>query len=164
VTPVTAPLADWTSSPALQAAAGRYHTCAVTSDGNVFCWGANNRGQLGNFALPSGSGARVASAQPVVHADGSWLADVRAVSAGGYHTCALTHAGNVYCWGANDLGQLGNDGTTSSAVPTLVGEYQDPIIGRAALAAGFPPPRTFVPLAGVETISAGLQHSCAVTS
>ena len=43
-----------------------------------------------------------------------------AVSAGEYHTCALTTTGSAYCWGANQLAQLGDGSTALRAVPTLV--------------------------------------------
>ncbi len=42
------------------------------------------------------------------------------VSAGGYHTCAVNVDHQVYCWGRNNMGQLGNDSTINSSVPVLV--------------------------------------------
>src|SRR5690606_30486910 len=41
------------------------------------------------------------------------------INVGGYHTCGITTAGDTYCWGAGDLGQLGN-GDTSHSTPQLV--------------------------------------------
>lgn len=83
-------------------AAGEDHTCALLLSGKVKCWGANEKGQLGN-------GNNADSAVPV---DVAGLHDVTAVAAGGRHTCALLSSGNVKCWGANDYGQLG-DGTSN---------------------------------------------------
>jgi alpha-tubulin suppressor-like RCC1 family protein len=80
-------------------ALGRAHSCAVAG-GVTHCWGANDRGQLGD-----GSTASRSKPAPVRGVSG----DVTALAAGGDHTCALA-GGDVVCWGANDRGQLG-DGT-----------------------------------------------------
>jgi alpha-tubulin suppressor-like RCC1 family protein len=90
-------------------AGGLFHTCAVTTSGGVKCWGANDRGQLGD-----GTGGTLGdhSATPVdVCTDAvcmAYLGDGTSVSGGGFHTCALTMAGGVKCWGGNEEGQLGD--------------------------------------------------------
>src|SRR5699024_2820364 len=67
---------------------GQAHTCALTDDGGVRCWGGNYSGQLGN-------GTNTSSPVPdaVVGLDG-----VAAVTVGDQHTCALTDDGAVECW------------------------------------------------------------------
>jgi alpha-tubulin suppressor-like RCC1 family protein len=40
------------------------------------------------------------------------------IDLGRFHSCALTSAGAVYCWGANTYGQLGDGTTTSRPTPT----------------------------------------------
>ena len=83
----------------VQMAAGGGHICVVTSGGGVRCWGQNGSGQLGDGTCTD----RYAPA------DVAGLADrAIAVSAGGEHTCAITYAGEVQCWGNNLNGQLGN--------------------------------------------------------
>lgn len=89
---------------------GGDHSCAVIAGGAVSCWGANQRGQLGN-----GTYERSAKATAVV----GGLANVKKVRAGTEHTCALTEAGEVWCWGANYRNQLAS-GTSDSPAPRPV--------------------------------------------
>ncbi len=79
------------------------HTCAVTTGGQVKCWGDGAEGQLGNGAASSSN----------VPVDVQGLTSgVRSVSAGGHHSCAVTTDDMTKCWGANLYGQLG-DATSS---------------------------------------------------
>ncbi|RYE42381.1 MAG: IPTL-CTERM sorting domain-containing protein [Hyphomicrobiales bacterium] len=106
-------------------AVGANHTCAVTTIGAVQCWGNNGNGQLGNGSLNN-------SSSPVaVSGLGSGVASL---AAGFAHTCALTNAGSVQCWGNNGYGQLGNDPTTDSRTPVPVSGLGSRVV---ALAGGF---------------------------
>jgi len=112
---------------------GSNHSCAVLSSWNVKCWGQNAYAQLGDGATPS-----LDKNTPI---DVIGLSNVKSVSAGGKHTCALLFTGGIKCWGWNESGQLGN-GTaitcekTPVAVTTLT--------------------------SGVKAISAGFEHTCAL--
>jgi alpha-tubulin suppressor-like RCC1 family protein len=92
--------------------AGAGYTCGVTKGGPAFCWGENSTGQLGNGAI----GGTESSPVPV---DGG-LRFVQ-VSSGSSHTCAVTKGRQqVFCWGWDGLGQLGNGPGGNIVQPTPV--------------------------------------------
>jgi alpha-tubulin suppressor-like RCC1 family protein len=129
---------------ALQVAAGVDHSCAVLSGGVVKCWGHNGFGQLGsdttNTAAPSPAGERWAPTD-VTGIDGN-AASALAISAGEYFTCALmgNPAGQVWCWGRNEQGQLGRgvvNSPTQSITPASVKlDAQTNLTGAIAVDAG----------------------------
>ena len=92
--------------------AGYAHTCAITNEGKAYCWGWNRYGQLGNNS-PTNSRIPVAVQMPAG-------VSFQSITAGYFHTCALTTTGQAYCWGWNQYGQLGNNSTTSSRIPVAV--------------------------------------------
>lgn len=78
--------------------AGRGHTCAITTTARVYCWGANDHGQLGNNSTdPSSVPVQLSSTERFV-----------VVSAGTAYTCGVTDTGTGYCWGDNSMMELGN--------------------------------------------------------
>jgi alpha-tubulin suppressor-like RCC1 family protein len=90
---------------------GDIHGCAVNTSGVVKCWGYNGYGALGDNTTTT-------SSKPVeVYNMGG---KVKALSAGGYHSCAVTTKGVAKCWGFNAYGQLGNNTTTTSHKPVRV--------------------------------------------
>jgi alpha-tubulin suppressor-like RCC1 family protein len=93
----------------VQIAVGNNHSCALSNLGYVFCWGANNLGQLGNGSGgPNQPAAQFAwTALPVLVFGGSALANARSISAGAYDSCATDLYGKVYCWGDNVYGEIG---------------------------------------------------------
>ena len=114
------------------------HTCALTTDGAVKCWGWNDEGQLGDDSTTN----RLTPVNVVGLSSG-----VQDITAGDKHTCALTGdlAGNtagVKCWGENRYGQLGVGSTESYPTPVQVGGFTS----------------------GVQDIAAGGAHTCAVTA
>ena len=95
-------------------AAGGNHTCAVTVEGAVKCWGENSEGQLGD-----GTNEHRASPVEVDSLEGS----VTAIEAGYAHSCAVAE-GRVFCWGDNARGQLGDGTTTDRLSPVEVSGLQ----------------------------------------
>jgi alpha-tubulin suppressor-like RCC1 family protein len=98
------------ATPASLVSAGGRHTCAATPAGPIRCWGANERGQLGD-----GTGADRAT--PVAVAG---VLAFTSVSSGLAHSCAVTRLGDVYCWGADSRGQLGDATTIRRSAPVRV--------------------------------------------
>jgi alpha-tubulin suppressor-like RCC1 family protein len=117
-----------------QISAGWYHTCAVTTDQQIRCWGRGSQGQLGNAVLVEHSGPVAVSGTGTVPT--RW----QSVSAGAFHTCAIDSTNRAWCWGANEVGQLGNGGTLNSTVPVAVADTLH-----------------------FMAITAGLSHTCALT-
>ncbi|MEA2699194.1 MAG: hypothetical protein QOI66_3465 [Myxococcales bacterium] len=127
--------------------AGEAHTCATVGDG-VKCWGDNAHGQLG---VGDGNPRGVAPAQMgdnlpfVALGPGD---QVRAVAAGGTHSCALLITGQVKCWGDNFYGQLG------------VGDRRARGLFHDDLGAALP--AVNLEQDGALAISAGRAHTCAL--
>jgi alpha-tubulin suppressor-like RCC1 family protein len=98
---------------AAQVTAGAFHVCALAyGSGEIYCWGEDQYGQLGDASTANSSEPRLVSG----------VSDASAVAAGmgGYSTCAIRAGGTVYCWGQNQYGQLGNGTTTQATTPTQV--------------------------------------------
>ena len=130
----SSPVPEVVSLPARASmvASGGAHSCALTTAGAVWCWGDNTNGQLGNNSNNQ-------SSAPV--AVSGLSSGVRAIAAGVSSTCAIKTDGSVWCWGLNDVGELGNNSTTDSPVPVAVNG-----------------------LSGVTQISMGAYHACAIAT
>ena len=123
------------AQPAKSITASINHTCMIDANDEVWCWGDNDRGQLGvsNTDYPeSRIPIRVQEINHVTH-----------VATGGFHTCVLKSDKTVYCWGQNIYGQLGNndpDIEYSSSPKKVEGLDQD-----------------------IKGLATGLNHTCTVT-
>jgi parallel beta-helix repeat protein len=113
---------------------GMYHTCALTAEGTVKCWGSNAYGALG-----TGDASYDRSGTPLDVAGLAGPAIAISSGAGG-HTCALILGGAVQCWGYNNVGQLGNGSYDSSSIPVDVWGLSS----------------------GVIDIAVGEDHTCAI--
>ena len=102
----------------VQIAAGSYHTCAITGFGQPYCWGRDDNGQLGDDVPAVSMPLPTAVDTSVLQGGDKAMAQI---TAGGFHSCAITAAGKAFCWGYDGFGALGNDAThvgkpTASAV------------------------------------------------
>jgi prepilin-type N-terminal cleavage/methylation domain-containing protein len=96
--------------------AGDDHTCGITDTKELYCWGRNNDGQIGDTSFINRS-------SPVkIGTNNDW--EVIALS--DYSTCGIRNGGELYCWGDNNHGEQGS-GTTGGNVtsPTLVAGFND---------------------------------------
>jgi len=96
----------------VQVSTGWHHTCVITQDNSLQCWGANGFGQLGD-------GTTIHKTMPTKVSIDNGKAVMQVVT-GWHHTCALSVDGILYCWGWNLFGQLGDDTSTNKPVPQKV--------------------------------------------
>jgi alpha-tubulin suppressor-like RCC1 family protein len=160
---------------------GGFHACFLKKDGSTWCWGANTYGQLGDDSKTN-------SRSPV--AVSGLTSGVAAISAGPNHTCAIKRDGSTWCWGLNQLGQVGSTsliqtvpsavaGLDSGAVALCEGGNHTCAVkadsiwcwgfnGRGELGNGSTGAQALPPAAvagmggGVVGITAGSEHTCAV--
>ncbi|HVI00363.1 MAG TPA: hypothetical protein VM869_16715, partial [Enhygromyxa sp.] len=139
-------------APALAVAAGGDHSCAVTNDLELICWGRGGRGQLGygnttTFGNDNGESPSMAGIVDLYPASLPLGTTLEQVSLGKEHSCALFSSGDVLCWGRNDHGQLGQANTD---------DWGD---DEGEAPSGLMP----IDLGGsAVAIGAGLNHSCAL--
>lgn len=93
----------------VDAQSGYYHTLALKTDGTLWAWGNNTRGQLGlNQQGPSG-GAAARSSPSQVGTDTTWGTTEGKLSGGGYHGAAIKANGTLWTWGQNEFGETGQN-------------------------------------------------------
>ena len=124
-----------------QMSAGIAHTCGVTANHDLYCWGDDEYGQLGSYDATTFGTAQPAPQRVAPAVDVEWSQ----VSAGTNHTCAISHDGEVYCWGDNTYAQLGVPASDAATNPGHVAKPLD-ITGRTSWVA----------------VVAGARHTCAV--
>lgn len=117
---------SWSFNTGKRITTGGSHACARFADGRAKCWGYNGFGQLGinnsvdhgdgNGLMGNGTGAAGSGLLPVIIPTTSALngRTIVAMGAGDDHTCAIVDNGNVFCWGHDTHGELGNGFTATS--------------------------------------------------
>ena len=91
--------------------AGSLHSCAVSTNGGLWCAGNNSDGQLGDGTITNRTaGVAVGTAT-------DWVT----VTGGSHHTCGIRAPGSLWCWGANLAGELGDGTHTERRRPRRIG-------------------------------------------
>jgi alpha-tubulin suppressor-like RCC1 family protein len=126
-------------------AVGGWSTCALKSEGTVWCWGSNFDGQLGD-----GSTEDRETPGPV-----SGLTGVTALSAGEDHACAVLSDGTVWCWGGNQFGKLGDGVEVHQVCDGPEWTFHVDCSPLPLLVAGAP---------SAVDVSAGERHTCIVSA
>ena len=104
-----------TSSNHVHVSAGGFHNIVLASNGSLFSWGDNHYGELGDGTDSSRSSPVSVNMRGVLNGK-----NIVQVSAGFYHTIALSSDGSIFSWGYNYYGQLGDGTTTSRLSPVSV--------------------------------------------
>jgi alpha-tubulin suppressor-like RCC1 family protein len=129
-------------SSAIQVSVGKEHACALLKIRRVVCWGSNEFGQLG-----TGFEATTLANSPFPeYVNG--LVNASRISAGDDHTCAITEGYELFCWGSNSQGQIGQ----------LFRDQSRQINGRAIIAQA-----ERVEMSRVVDFGLGISHTCVVT-
>lgn len=156
------------------------HSCGITRRGLGYCWGDNEYGQLGHSNDDdSNLPVRVGFELSITDDDGVGVTShgrifpvlLGSISAGGAHSCGVNRIGRsdigstllprapgIWCWGLNSSGQLGDGTTASSDEPVFIWP-----ISRTVVVTPGPFARTRTVSTGFESVSAGGQHTCALT-
>jgi alpha-tubulin suppressor-like RCC1 family protein/uncharacterized protein YjdB len=122
--------------------AGGATSCGVLATGRAYCWGDGSIGQIGN-GLTSGS-----VVPTLVTSALTFDTTAGAISVGGNHACGITSVARmVYCWGSDVFGQLGTQAVTVNSTTPIPAEVP-----------------SFPNGPGVQGVSAGYRHTCAVAS
>ena len=120
---------------------GEYHTCARNITGVIFCWGRNQNGELG-----IGTTDNQENLPQFVNFPSSYASNFTQIAVGGFHACAINEDKFCFCWGWNDLGQVGLE---SSSNPQNIDKQTTPV-----LLQGDQKP--------YKEVSLGYKHSCII--
>ena len=127
------PIAIQSGTQFQKMSSGYGQTCGITTSGALKCWGYNPNGEVGN-----GSTSSVNVESPFTVDSANTYSEV---AAGYEHTCGITTAGVLKCWGLNSSGQLGDGTAIAKTSPTVIDSGTSYV-----------------------KVAAGQSHTCAITS
>lgn len=107
---------------------GLYHCCVLLEDGNVKCWGGNDKGELGLGDKLTRGGTHNQMGDFLPHVDLGRQQRAIDVQCGNWHTCVILESNDVKCWGDNDNGELGiGDTDVRGDKPNTMGDFLPPV-------------------------------------
>jgi len=112
---------------------GSVHTCGYSNYREIYCWGGGLMGQIGN------GGSSNVYLPSIVNISG--IENIQKIESGSFHNCAIINGGEIYCWGWNAYGQLGDGSHENKINPVRV---------------------TFPEGQMAKSISLGESHTCAL--
>ncbi len=124
-----------------QVAAGNGNSCGITMNSNMYCWGNNTNGAIGDNSTTHQSSPTLVS-QGALPA--GW--NMKKVVSGSSYSCGIASDNKAYCWGINTNGQLGDASTTQRLTPVAVAQGAIPVG------------------ATIVDITVGVSHTCAIAS
>lgn len=98
---------------------GGSSSCAIDSDGEVYCWGSSYYGLMGNGSS-SGDDGHYGPVEIDMSTSFDTTNDFTKISLSNDHVCGIHSTGRLYCWGRNNRGMLGIGSTTDQAYPQVV--------------------------------------------
>ncbi len=138
----------------VQVSVGSVHSMALASDGSVWTWGSNSKGQLGTGATIDNMTPHPIPTEITNFPDIAVDEKIIEISAGSYHSLALSDKGRVWSWGT--AGELGNKGALGN--PNFSAPSNVPVQVGANSGDG----DAFVALAGIDAIDAGYDYALAL--
>jgi alpha-tubulin suppressor-like RCC1 family protein len=110
----------------LSVSLGPQHGCALASNGSVWCWGADDVGQLGDYGQYAAYAPR-----PI-----GGVETAASLAVGGDFACVILPTTGVRCWGKNDRGQAAQGAGQPFVTPSCVNTASSPLLGAVSLALG----------------------------
>jgi alpha-tubulin suppressor-like RCC1 family protein len=131
-------------------------SCAVSaaaeSEGQLYCWGNGGYGQLGK-------GDNEGSLVPIAvspSADGKFTGQAKSIAVGSRNACATNAEDILYCWGSNNVGQLGIGYETPISIPV------DPSLLQLVPIAAGTGGNDLAPFKTLAVVLSGGEHMCAL--
>lgn len=103
------------TDPFVSVMVGRMHICAINSNQDLYCWGGNDKGQIGD-----GTSHATNKSSPYLVGTGYVKVVANSYGSNSSYTCGLKATGQIFCWGTGTSGQIGDGAGVDRLVPTEI--------------------------------------------